>query len=162
MKCECGNHFWKPINRGAVILVSPIDAAILASAWYVAADARGYLSVRRNDRYPNGARRQVRLARQIMVPPPNLVVDHIDMNTLDNRRENLRVCPDSKNRINRRARKGKAVPLKGVRRCKSKFQAMITNQGRQYYLGTFETAEAAHSAYAFAAKRLHGDFARLK
>lgn len=41
------------------------------------------------------------LHRFIMNPPENLVVDHVSHNTLDNTRDNLRVCTTSENNANK-------------------------------------------------------------
>jgi len=44
----------------------------------------------------------VRLSRFIMNPPAGLVVDHINGDGFDNRRENLRICTQRQNTLNRK------------------------------------------------------------
>jgi hypothetical protein len=159
--CECGDHAWKPMKRGLVLLVSAQDADQLQYGWYVARDGRNYLMVRRSAKGRPGLPVQIRIAREITGAIGGEVVDHINLDTLDNRRENLRVCSRAENRLNTRARRGKAVPLKGVRKADGgRFEATITRDGKQHYLGRFATAEEAHAAYVTAAEALHRDFAR--
>ncbi|MBB5663242.1 hypothetical protein GGE68_001418 [Rhizobium leguminosarum] len=157
MICECGKHAWASLTKGYVAVVSPEDESFLESfKWYASTIGRRYITVRRNS-----ARKKQYLAREIVTPDTGYVVDHIDGNTLNNTRDNLRVCLPTQNAINARQRRGKAVPLKGVRKgANGKFQAMISHAKRQYYLGTFETAEAAHAAYTAKAEMLHGEFMR--
>ncbi len=92
--------------------------------------------------------------------PPDLV-DHENVNGLDNRWDNLRPATGSDNGCNspRPRKPGKTLP-KGVHRhpC-GKFQAGITRYGTFHYLGLFNTPEEAHAAYVEAAHRLHGEFA---
>ena len=47
-------------------------------------------------------RKMIRLHRFIMNPPDNRVVDHINNDSLDNRRANLRVCTVGENNRNRK------------------------------------------------------------
>ena len=75
---------------------------------------------------------------------------------------NLREATDSQNQANSKKRKDNSVGRKGVSyyhpsRC---WRAAINHKGRHYYLGQFSSPEAAHGAYAQAAQRLFGEFAR--
>ena len=109
------------------------------------------------------------LSRTLMGNPVGQVVDHINHNTLDNRKCNLRVCTASENSYNCRGsltRKGK---YKGVYpnsnnehaklRSRRTWWATITQKKKKFYLGTFKTEREAASAYNVAAKHLFGKFA---
>jgi hypothetical protein len=86
-------------------------------------------------------------------------IDHINGNPSDNRIANLRVATRAQNCWNR-VRPG--LRPKGVTKLKSgQYRANITAHGRTYYLGQFRSPEDAHAAYAEAAKKHHGTFARL-
>jgi len=87
------------------------------------------------------------------------VADHINHDTLDNRRFNLRIATYSENQWNTLMRKGNPSGFKGVTRKPKGFTANITLKRKKIYLGLFNTAEEAYKAYCEAAKRLHGDFA---
>ena len=94
-------------------------------------------------------------------------VDHKNLNTKDNRYENLREATRTENQRNRAARKDSTTGFKGVRfqrsahgnRC-GYYVAQIRAGGKRVYLGSFKTAEEAHQAYVVAAKAHHGQFAR--
>lgn len=100
----------------------------------------------------------VRLHRKIMDAAGDKVVDHINGDTLDNRRENLRVCSHAQNTRNQRPRNGS---FKGVSYDRGAWRADIMADGKSYRLGRFKTAIAAAVTYDQAAKRLHGEFAAL-
>ena len=86
-------------------------------------------------------------------------IDHLDCDGLNNRWDNLRVCTRRENQGNRRSQRNK-TGFKGVRRSGSKYIAVINSAGAPAYLGTFETAEAAHAAYFQKAVEVFGEFAR--
>lgn len=92
-----------------------------------------------------------------------LFVDHINGNGLDNRRENLRVCTVSENFMNQCLRTNNSSGYKGVHKLKAggKYQSFCAVGGKRIYLGVFDTAEQAAIEYNRAAKRMHGEFARL-
>lgn len=164
MICECGDHAWAPISKGHVVLVSPEDAYLLEKKWHATISRGSTVYARRNiPRRPEDTvgRRQERLHALIVKPRKGCVVDHINLNGLDNRRPNLRECTDDQNRNNRRLRPDNALGVKGVKYTGSgKFMARITLNRKLRYLGTFDTSEAAHQAYARAAQDLHGEFGR--
>jgi|LGOV01.1.fsa_nt_gb hypothetical protein len=90
------------------------------------------------------------------------VVDHINGNPLDNRRENLRHCTHGQNMMNSKSVAGFSR-YKGVyfRKDRNKWRAVIVANGHRSHLGLYETEEDAALAYNEAAKRLHGEYARL-
>ena len=104
------------------------------------------------------------------VEDPTVKVDHRDGNTLDNRRENLRVATAAQNVRNaRKKRSATTSRYKGVfftrgrkgRSLSKPWQAQIRRGGKNRYLGCFETAEAAALAYDTAARETFGEFACL-
>jgi len=100
--------------------------------------------------------------REIMQPPPGMVVDHINGLSVNNRRCNLRVCTPQQNHFNSRPR-AKKSKYKGVRFDKDsgKWYAEITHCKIKYHLGTFEDEIEAARAYDRKAVELQGPFARL-
>ncbi len=81
------------------------------------------------------------------------IVDHINGNRLDNRRQNLRVGTVQQNNQNQSPRG--AIPYRGVTVRGRKFRATITHPGshRCFYIGCYDTPELAALAYdAFARK----------
>lgn len=105
--------------------------------------------------------RSKRLARLIVDAPEGLVVDHINGNPLDNRRENLRLCTVKENNWNRRRRIGGSSRFKGVSRAGNRWKAIIWPNGSQKYLGSYADPEEAARAYDRAAAEEYGEFACL-
>lgn len=89
------------------------------------------------------------------------VVDHINGDTLDNSRANLRVCTQSVNLQNRHSSKPSASPYRGVFACCGKWMARLCLNHESFYLGLFRCQEDAALAYDAAAKRLIGRGAYL-
>ena len=101
--------------------------------------------------------------RAIMGEPKELDVDHRDGDGLNNRRANLRVATVLENQFNARRRKDNASGFKGVswHRAAGKWYAHISLNRKRFHLGTFDTPEAAHAAYAAASAAFHGEFGRV-
>lgn len=95
---------------------------------------------------------------------PDGDVDHVNSDRGDNREVNLRQADRSQNMRNRGATRRNSTGLKGV--CwdgeKKKWLAQIKLDGRNKYLGRYDTPEEAHAAYVKAATREHGEFARTR
>jgi hypothetical protein len=99
--------------------------------------------------------------RQLCEAGPRQLVDHINRDTLDNRRENLRIANKSENAINSRKRPSVYSQYRGVSWCKKmrRWIATIRRDGTTKHLGLFLTDHDAARAYNAAALSLHGAFA---
>jgi hypothetical protein len=99
-----------------------------------------------------------------MGDPAGMHVDHINGNTLDNRRENLRSVTHAQNLMNQKLSRANKSGFKGVSmdRSSGKWRAHITKDGIVRQLGYFPTPELAHEAYCTAAAIFHGEFARVR
>lgn len=92
---------------------------------------------------------------------PSLLIDHINGDSMDNRIVNLRLATPTQNARNCEKSKINTSGFKGVTRYRKKWRAAISVDNRKLWLGLFETPQAAHEAYAKAARKYHGEFARL-
>lgn len=91
--------------------------------------------------------------------PP--VIDHKDGNGWNNRDDNLRAATRSENVYNKKRKNKHGLP-RGVSIAPSgRFNATIRKEGDKTNLGTFDTAEQAHSAYCSAARVFYREFAIL-
>lgn len=111
---------------------------------------------------PKCGRRQ-RLHRLITGAPDGMVVDHINHNTLDNRRANLRVVTIAENTQNRRgARRSNSSGLRGVswHARTNKWRARAVANGRDTHLGYFSNIEDAVAAVV-AFRREHMPYSAL-
>lgn len=145
-----------PLGGGRFALVDTQDAErIAASKWHIMKPGPGRSYAGRR---PHG--RTVLMHREVLEAPDGMTVDHVNGDTLDNRRENLRLATMAQNSRNKRSRG--TVPYTGVGMTRDgKFKALIWPSGKGIYLGTFTTAEQAAGVYNAAAKLIYGDFARL-
>lgn len=93
---------------------------------------------------------------------PNLSVDHINGNTLDNRKENLRIVTHSQNTKNRTKSKNKTSKFKGVNFCKrsKKWRVRIKVEYKSINLGYYTNEIEAAIAYNKAAKKYFGKYAK--
>jgi len=99
--------------------------------------------------------------REVLSMDGSIELDHINGNTLDNRKANLRVCTSRQNSRNSRKRKGCSSRFKGVFWSKNtgKWRASIKNSVKRIHLGYFESESQAAKAYDEKAKELFGKYA---
>lgn len=91
------------------------------------------------------------------------IVDHINHQTLDNRRANLRRCTNAQNQANRQKGTGYTSRYKGVswNTKQACWVAFIKVDRKSQCLGVFSDEESAAAAYDVAARKLFGEFACL-
>jgi hypothetical protein len=98
---------------GQPVLTDEEDSVLLtAYRWHLSRKSHTSYVIRRI-RTPKG-RKTVYLHREITKAPAGLVVDHINGNGLDNRRENLRVVTAQENAWNQRVRADSRTGLTNV------------------------------------------------
>lgn len=92
-----------------------------------------------------------------------VVVDHINLDKLDNRKENLRACTHQENDCNKLVRKDSVCGFKGVQKHKGtgKWRARIRVEGKNKSLGLYYKIADAAKAYNAAAIKYQGEFAHL-
>jgi hypothetical protein len=108
-------------------------------------------------------KRTVRYMHQLFLSDAKYV-DHINRNSLDNRRENLRSITPTQNSQNAKKRKKPSTSkFKGVHWHKRSrtWYATITTDYKQNHLGSFKVEEDAAKAYNEAAIKYFGEFAVL-
>ena len=149
------------LTKGYVALVDDCDYEKVAiHSWYAAtttyrADGtpRIYAAKGTNPCY---------MHRFILQAAKLTMVDHIDGNTLNNQRANLRLCTNAENSRNSKGTKGTTSKYKGVhfRRAGQDWLAQITCNYKNIYIGIYKTEVLAAKAYDQKAKELFGAFAR--
>jgi hypothetical protein len=107
------------------------------------------------------ARKNVYMARVIMNAEPEQKVDHCNHNTLDNRRENLRVCTNGQNTMNGRKRSTNTSGFVGVHwnKRRQKWRAEICCDRVSIILGYYTDKLVAAHVRKMEAAILHRDFA---
>lgn len=102
----------------------------------------------------------------VMNPPAGKKVDHINGDSLDNRKSNLRICTQAQNLRNQKIGKRNKSGYKGVSYMKEgkrvkRWVVKIVLNYKQYHVGYFETKQEGAVAYNEAAKKYFGEFANL-
>lgn len=134
-----------PLSKGYAATVSSEDYPELSRhRWHAVVKKRG--------RYVYAARwvsagKRLYMHRAI-AGVDGLLVDHIDGNTLDNRRENLRAVDHSANSINQHTPPRALCGVRGVTAARTRFRAQLRRHGRMVHLGCFDTVSEAAAAVA--------------
>jgi len=141
-----------PLSKGLVALVDDIDFVVLSAfKWCSSEKAPGHVHAVRRPRGQQGGA-LVHMHRSVMNAPKGMVVDHINGNTLDNRRSNLRVVTHKENIRHRAhgANRNSGTGVRGVSFCKTRgrYIAGIKVDGKKINLGRFDSIDAAAQAYA--------------
>lgn len=151
-----------PLTQGLVAIVDAADAHLVAGRnWCASKYGKTFYAM--TNIVQDGRRTSLKMHRAILREERGPRVDHRDGNGLNNRRANLRPATSAENLWNRAAQRNSTSGLKGVSydRRSGKWRAEISAAGKRVSLGLFPNPSSAAAAYAAAAERLHGDFARV-
>ena len=155
-----------PLTRGYVAIVDEDDHDRIAQHKWTAIVTGKYIKrvyAYRRTGWDNANRRwenTVWMHREISAPPIEMDVDHVNYDTLDNRKENLRHATRSENLAHNRRRIGQCG-YRGVTRTASGEKAPYKTQFRGKCIGKFFDVIEAARAYDAAAAQAFGKFACL-
>lgn len=148
------------VAKGRVALVDDDDFALLNNLnWWC--DSNGYAKTKI---WKDGELKQIPMHRFLLESPIG-IVDHVNRNRLDNRRENLRVSDRSGNAWNKKKMPTSPHKYKGVgierRGKKLRYKARVAVYNERISLGAYSTEEEAAKAYNVGASHFQGEFALL-
>lgn len=158
-----------PLTKGYVAIVDECDSDLSEQNWYAHIGITGRVYARRSV-YIDGKNHHIWLHKVVYARMRGTLfavdetVDHIDNNSLNDCRSNLRGATFVQNLHNAGTQKRKIGEgiLKGARFHKrdKRWTSSIVVDGKNIHLGSFDTMEQAHEAYRKAAKKYRGKYAR--
>lgn len=151
-----------PLTQGKVAIVDNADFERLSQwKWHAREAPRTWYAVR--SPWKQGKGTTIYMHRVIMNALPGQTTDHRNLDGLDNRHINLRLCTNSQNVANSRKRANCTSQFKGVswHKATRKWRAQIKVNGRKKHLGGFADEHEAARVYNVAARKYFGEFARL-
>jgi hypothetical protein len=153
-----------PLTKGYIAIVDDSDYPFVSQFKWRAMEVKsGKVYATRHQFDPkinnNGC---VYLHREIMGlgKGNKMTVDHINNNSLDCRRENMRIATQAQNCCNRRKRPNCISKFKGVSLCRGRYQMKVTS-GNNTIVKNFDNEVDAAIMYNEIASILHGEYALL-
>lgn len=149
-----------PLTKGFTATLDAADVWLVERwSWFALQSASGRVYAGRSARL-NGRKYTVLLHRHLIGAPQAYDVDHQDGDGLNCRRGNLRLCTPAQNNRNVGLSPRNKLGIKGVFHNGSSFVATIKVDGKSRYLGSFDSAAGAKTAYDAAAREASGEFSR--
>lgn len=145
-----------PLTRGKFAIVDDDDYECLSKLkWRCSHSGYAVRNVWMGDKYE-----MLWMHLFIMPHPEVMETDHINLNRLDNRRSNLRICTPAQNHFNKKAQSNSKSGIRGVswNNRLSKWVVHICKNRKVFHLGVFSDLNDAVKAYDQKAKELYGEF----
>lgn len=150
------HHDWSEVkfHNGLTVKIDNADVdEIIKYSW----NASGHVKRRYAIRHTVVTKGESGMHRFLMNPPLGMVVDHINGDTLDNRRHNLRVCTQQQNLFNSKINGCGGVYYEKRNKYRKWVASMYMNRKR-IYIGAFHTEEEARAAHKKKKNELYGDY----
>jgi hypothetical protein len=141
----------------AIIDIDDLEKVIEGNWWHLS--KAGYAA---KHEMVDGKSTMIYMHRLVIGAKKGEVVDHVNGDKLDNRRNNLRIVTQHQNCYNSKP-KGSTSKYKGVYFCnkRKRYYARIKKHGKQRSLGGYSNEIDAAKAYNTAAVDVFGDYANL-
>ncbi len=153
-KLEAEGYLVVPLTKGKQAKIDRnMEWLLTGNKWVASKNGNNFYAVR-NENY-----KKVYMHRLVCRPDDGELVDHINGDSLDNRRKNLRICTRQQNAFNIKGRSNQG--MKGVTYSSGRWKAKVSLNGKTIHLGSFGNSKAASLAYDIAALNLFGEFARV-
>jgi hypothetical protein len=138
-----------PLSNGMIAIIDDVDYEEVSKYKWTTTKSSNKFYARTHAKNKSGKWKNLYLHRLLMKPKGSKQTDHINGDSLDNRRCNLRLCNSYQNSWNKGASIGRKY--KGVMPYKNKFKIYISK--------SYDTEKEAVAAYNDIALKLHGEFA---
>jgi hypothetical protein len=151
-----------PLTQGKVALVDDADFGYLNQwSWQAqkCVNKCGEIWYAYRSDHSSGKKHCILMHRELIDCP---IVDHRDLDGLNNQRSNLRPCTKSQNAANSRKQLGSVSRYKGVHwdRDNEKWRTQILVNRQKHHLGRFDDETIAGLVYDIAALAYFGEFAK--
>jgi len=148
------------LTRGLVSIVDDdIYEELSKHKWHALKIKRGFYAARTT--WPE--RKMVLMHRQILsISERGIQIDHIDGNSLNNCRTNLRICNNAENNRNKALTISNTSGFKGVswNSDVKKWNSRIKYNYKTYHIGLYNDLKECALSYDIAALLIHGEFAK--
>jgi hypothetical protein len=151
---EDGNTGYAELSTGEVFCFDAEDYAKISDrTWYRCNAKPGYV----------GDNKGYCIHRVIIAAPAGYEIDHINLNPLDNRKCNLRVCTHQQNQCNQPLQSNNTSGVSGVSYYppRQKYRARIKCFQRELHLGYYNSFIEAVQARNEGMRILFGEFGRV-
>lgn len=147
------------LTQNKYTLVDDEDFEWLNSFKWSAHKVRGYYAERRPIFHKG--KYFTKMHRLILNAPKNLFVDHIDGNTLNNQKSNLRLCTNMENLRNSKIYKSNTTGYKGVWKHRNLYYARLRMNKKCIYSKSYQSIKEAAYQYNILALKYFGKFSKL-
>lgn len=155
-----------PLTQGKIALVDDEDYEYLMQwKWqaFYQQNTHSFIARRMTSKRKEGERKSIIMHRIIMNAQKGQIIDHINHDTLDNRKENLRFCTHSENMQNRTIQSNNKARYKGIywRKSRNCWEVRVHKNCKLKRVKCVHDKIEAALVYDEFAEEVHGEFAKL-